>query len=74
MGSFGLGRAFPGDEGLFWLGWELLPGACEPDIEEDWEEEDEDWEDEEWEEDDEDIEEWEDEEEEWEEDEEGPWS
>jgi len=35
MGSFGLGRAFLEEEGFFWLGWELLPGAQEYVLEED---------------------------------------
>jgi len=52
-------RAFPGDDGLFWLGWDLLPGAHGNVEDEDWEDEEE----EEW---DEECEEWEDEEEDWE--------
>ncbi|GEM_PF-1609431 len=56
-------RAFPGDDGLFWLGWDLLPGAHgNVEEDEDWEDEEEEWE--------EDEEEWEDEEEDWEDEEE----
>jgi len=56
-------RAFPGDDGLFWLGWDLLPGAHgNAEEDEDWEDEEEEWE--------EDEEEWEDEEEDWEDEEE----
>ena len=56
-------RAFPGDDGLFWLGWDLLPGAHgNVEKDEDWEDEEEEWE--------EDEEEWEDEEEDWEDEEE----
>ena len=61
-------RAFPGDDGLFWLGWDLLPGAHgNAEEDEDWEDEEEEEWDEEWE---EDEEEWEDEEEDWEDEEE----
>ena len=47
-------KAFPGEDGLFWLGWDLLPGVHGEVSEEDGEEDDwddmedegEDWEDE----------------------------